>query len=68
MEKVFYVSKLVGATEFVLNNYETCMEWVPYGTDEDWRYETTDRDEAQQLCDRHAEWDGSVEYYERVAR
>lgn len=65
MEKVFYVSKLEGSVEFWLNNYETGMEWVPAGTDEDWRYETSDDWNAEEMAGIHG---GSVEYYERVAR
>lgn len=63
MEKVFYVSKMVGSVEFHLNNYETGMEFVSAGTHEGWRYETDDEWNAEEMAGIHG---GTVEYYERA--
>jgi len=69
MEKVFYVSRKLGAAEYVLchfggKNFEF-VNVVDEATVDGYMFKTTDRDEAQQLCDFHAEWDGSVEEYAR---
>lgn len=72
MEKVFYVSRKMGAAEYVLchfgsDNFEF-INVIDEATVEGYRFETTDREEAQGLCDIHAEWNGSVECFERIAR
>lgn len=67
MEKIFYISKLVNGREYVLCDYSTGMEWENVELLDDWGFKTTDRDEAQDMCDAYAEWNGSVEYFERIA-
>lgn len=70
MEKIFYISKLVAHREYVLcsfGKHNGSIEWVEASRAEGYRIETTDRDEAQEMCDAYAEWNGSVECYERIA-
>lgn len=63
MTKVFYVSKLIGSVEFVLCDYQTGAEWVPAGQDDDWRFTSTDEDEANEAAATHG---GSVEWFQRA--
>ena len=66
MEKVFYISKLVGTVEFVLCDYQTGEEWVNATHDDasnGWRFETTDEASAHEMAHIHG---GSVESFERA--
>ena len=64
MKTIYYVSKLENNREWVLGQFDGAIEWTAAdGVMAEWRIESDDRDEMEELAAVHG---GSVESFERA--